>query len=161
TKAEKVVDKLHGVEVADPYRWLENADSKEVQAWVEKQNRYTQSFLEKLPGRKEIRARLSALMDIGTLGTPKPVKGRYFYTKRTGKQNQAILYVRKGLEGKDRVLVDPNAEARDGTIALDWWYPNRDGKLLAFGLSKNGSEQSTLYVLNVETGKRLPDAIPR
>jgi prolyl oligopeptidase len=161
TRTEKVVDKLHGVEVADPYRWLENADSAEVKEWVEKQNELTRSVLDKLPGRDKIRARLSELMDIGTLGTPRPARGRYFYTKREGKQNQPILYVRQGLRGKDRVLVDPNTLAKEGTVALDWWYPSRDGKLLAYGLSKNGSEQSTLYVLDVDAGKKFPDVIER
>src|SRR5262249_59946164 len=87
--------------------------------------------------------------------------GRYFYTKREGVQNQCILYVREGVNGKDRVLLDVNQLAKDGTIALDWYYPSKDGKLLAYGLSKNGSEQSTLYVRNVDTGKDLPDKIER
>src|SRR5262249_31100048 len=125
------------------------------------QNKYTRSILDKLPGRAAIRARFKELMDIGTLGTPAVVKGRYFYTRREGKQNQPILYVREGLHGKDRVLIDPNKLARERTVALDWWYPSRDGKLLAYGLSKNGSEQSTLYVLEVGTGKPLPDKIER
>lgn len=161
TKRENITDILHGVEVSDPYRWLENADSEEVKQWVEKQNGFSRSILDKLPGREKIRERLSVLLDIGFLGTPVPRKGSYFYTKREGKQNQPILYVRDGLKGKDRVLVDPNLQAKDGTVALDWWFPSRDGKLLAFGLSKDGSEQSTLYVREVDTGKDLPDVIER
>src|SRR5205085_1308060 len=85
----------------------------------------------------------------------------YFYTKREGTQNQPILYVREGLRGGDRPLVDPNTLAKDGTIALDWWFPTRDGRLLAYGLSKNGSEQSTLYIRDVGTGTDLPDVIER
>jgi prolyl oligopeptidase len=161
SKTDQVVDKLHGIEIADPYRWLEDAGSPEVKEWVEKQNAYTRSVLDKLPGRDKIRARLSELLDIGTIGTPVPVKGRYFYTKREGKQNQPVLYVRDGLVGKDRSLVDPNQLAADGTIALDWWYPSRDGKLLAYGVSKNGSELSTLHVRDVDSGKDLPDQIDR
>jgi prolyl oligopeptidase len=161
TRKQKVIDKLHGVEVTDSYRWLEDAGSKEVQEWVAAQNKYTRSILDKLPGRAQIRARFKELMDIGTLGTPAVVRGRYFYTRREGKQNQPILYVRQGLHGKDRVLIDPNKLSKDGTVALDWSYPSRDGKLLAYGLSKNGSEQSTLYVLEVATGKPLPDRIER
>src|SRR5208282_5242053 len=161
TRTDKVIDKLHGVEVADPYRWLEEADNPEVRAWVEKQNAYTRSLLDQLPGREKIRERLSALLDIGSLGTPVPAKGRYFYSKREGKQNQAILYVREGLRGKERVLVDPNQLAADGTVALDWWFPSRDGILLAYGLSRNGNEQSTLHVRDVATGKDLDDVIER
>jgi prolyl oligopeptidase len=155
------VDTLHGVEVTDPYRWLEDANSAEVTEWVEKQNAYTRSVLDKLPDREKVRERLSQLLDIGTLGTPKPAGGRYFYTKREGKQNQPILYVRAGVDGKDEVLVDPNQLAKDGTIALDWWFPSRDGRRIAYGLSKNGSEQSTLYVRDVESGRELPDIIER
>jgi prolyl oligopeptidase len=161
SKTDQAVDKLHGIEIADPYRWLEDAGSPEVKEWVEKQNAYTRSVLDKLPSRDKIRARLSELLDIGTIGTPVPVRGRYFYTKREGKQNQPVLYVREGLVGKDRALVDPNQLAPDGTVALDWWYPSREGKLLAYGVSKNGSELSTLHVRDVDTGKDLPDQIDR
>ena len=78
SRKDSVTETLHGVQITDPYRWLENADSPEVRAWVEKQNQFTEEFLRKLPGREKIRARLNVLLDIGTLGAPKPVKGRYF-----------------------------------------------------------------------------------
>src|SRR5262249_55967814 len=139
TRSQEVIDKLHGVGAPEPYRWLEDGDSPEVKGWVEKQNALTRSVLDDLPGRDKIRERLNKLLEIGTIGTPVPVKGRYFYTKREGKQNQPVLYVREGVHGKDRSLVDPNALAADGTVALDWWFPSRDGSLLAYGLSRNGS----------------------
>jgi prolyl oligopeptidase len=161
SRVEKTVDKLHGVEVPDPYRWLEDGKSKEVEAWTEKQNAYTRSVLDKLPGRDQIRARLDTLLDIGTISTPVPRKGKYFYTKRDGNQNQPILYVREGTNGKDRVLVDANSLSKEGTTALDWWFPSRDGKLLAYGLSKDGSEQSVLRVRDVTTGEDLADVIDR
>ena len=119
------------------------------------------SVLDKLPGRDQIRARLDKLLEIGTIGTPVPVKGRYFYTKRDGTQNQPILYVREGLTGKDRVLVDPNTLSKEGIVALDWWFPSRDGKLLAYGISKDGSELSVLKVRDVGNGEDLPDTIDR
>jgi prolyl oligopeptidase len=161
TKVDPVVEKIHGVEIVDPYRWLEDGASPAVKEWTEKENAYTQSVLDKLPGRDKIHARLSALLDIGSLSTPEPAKGKYFYTKRDGKQNQPILYVRDGLHGKDRVLLDPNELDKEGTTALDWWYPTRDGSLLAYGLSKNGSEQSTLHIRDVSSDKDLPDRIER
>ncbi len=161
TRMEIVVDKLHGTDVADPYRWLEDSQSAEVTEWTDKQNGYTRSVLDKLPGRDKINERLGSLLEIGSLSAPAVVKGKYFYTKRDGKQNQAILYVREGLTGKDRVLVDPNLLAADGTVTLDWWFPSRDGGLLAYGLSANGSELSTLHVRDVATGKDRPDAIER
>jgi prolyl oligopeptidase len=161
THADDVVEKLHGVAVADPYRWLEDGTSPEVRAWVEKQNAFTRSALDRVPGRDRIHDRLAALLDIGYVGTPAPRKGRYFYTARRGKENQPILYVREGMGGAERVLLDPNTLAADGTVALDWWYPSRDGKLVAYGLSKDGNEQSTLHVREVAGGKDRPDAIAR
>jgi prolyl oligopeptidase len=160
-KKDDVTDKLHGVEVTDPYRWLEDANSAETKDWTEKENAFSRGVLEKLPGRDKIHDRLNALLETGTLGTPVPSKGHYFYTKRDGKQNQAILYVRDGLDGKDRALVDPNVLANDGTVTLDWWFPSRDGSLVAYGLSSDGSELSTLHVLDVKAGKELPDKIER
>ena len=156
TRIDPVVEKIHGVEVVDPYRWLEDGASPAVKEWTAKQNAYTQSVLDKLPGREQIHARLSVLLDIGSLGTPEPAKGRYFYTKREGKQNQPILYVRKGLHGKDRVLVDPNELDKEGTTALDWWYAFEDGSLVAYGLSANGSEQSTLRIRDVAVARTCP-----
>lgn len=161
TRIDRTVDRLHGVDVPDPYRWLEESNSPEVRAWVQRQNASTRSVLDRLPGRSEIQARLNVLLDSGTITTPRPVRGRYFYLRREGKQNQPILYVREGVHGPDRALVDPNTLAIDGTVALDWWEPNRDGNLLAYGLSRNGSEQSTLHVRVVGSGKDLPDEIPR
>jgi prolyl oligopeptidase len=161
TKRETIVEKLHGVEVADPYRWLEDGESKAVQEWVAQQNAYTRSVLDKLPGREKIRERLGELLEIGRISAARPARGRYFYTKREGTQNQAILYVREGLRGADRVLLDPNTLSDDGTTALDWWYVNRAGTRLAYGLSQHGSEESTLSVRDVATGKDLPDRIER
>jgi prolyl oligopeptidase len=159
TRTEDIRERLHGVEVADPYRWLEDAKAPAVQKWTEEQNAYTRAVLDQLPGRKKVHDELGKLLEIGSLGTPKPAKGRYFYTKREGTQNQPVLYVREGLQGKEGVLVDPNQLAPDGTVALDWWFPSRDGSLVAYGLSKNGNEKSTLHVRVVATGKDLPDTI--
>src|ERR1700730_8543591 len=102
TKTENVVETIQGVEVSDPYRWLEKADDPEVKEWVDKQNAITRSVLDNLPGRDKIRRRLDSLLEIGAIGTPAPARGHYFYTKRDGAQNQAVLFVREGLRGKDR-----------------------------------------------------------
>jgi prolyl oligopeptidase len=160
-RIDNVVEKIHGVEVADPYRWLEDSTSPEVRSWVDQENVLTHSILDRLPCRPAIRARLGELLDVGTIGAPTPRKGRYFYTKRAGKQNQSVLYVREGLRGPDHVLVDPNEMAADGTVALDWWYPSSDGRLVAYGVSKNGSEHSTLHIRDVSTGRELADTIDR
>src|SRR5213594_3812539 len=160
TRAEQVVDDVHGVEIADPYRWLEDGSSEEVRRWVESQSAYTRGLLEARPGRDAARRRLAKLLSIGTLTAPTPKGGRYFYTRREGEQNQPILYVRDSLKGKDLALVDPKALSPDGTAAIDWWYLSEDGSLLAYGVSISGDEKSTLRVLDVATGKALADVIP-
>ena len=159
TKVDNVEETLHGIPFVDPYRWLEDGSSSDTKAWVESQNQFTQSVLGKVPGRDKIRERLGQLLDLGSLSTPSPVKGKLFFSKREGNQNQPILYVREA--GKDRVLIDPNEFAKDGTVALDWSYPSKDGKLLAYGFSQDGSEHSTLHLREVATGKDLPDTIAR
>jgi prolyl oligopeptidase len=161
TRTDNVVETLHGIAVTDPYRWLEAGDSAEVRKWVEQQNAFTRSVLDGLPGRDRIHDRLSALLEIGYQGTPVPAKGHYFYTRREGKQNQPVLYVRDGLSGPERILLDPNRLAADGSVSLDWWFPSRDGRLLAYGLSKDGNEQSTLHVRDVTTGADRADVIAR
>ncbi len=118
-------------------------------------------MLDPLPGRAEIHKRLEELLAIGTISAPQAGGTFYFYTRREGTQNQPILYVREGVHGKDRVLVDANALAADGTIALDWWSPSEDGQYVAYGISPSGSEMSTLHVIETSTGKLLPDAIGR
>jgi prolyl oligopeptidase len=105
--------------------------------------------------------RLEKLLSIGVLGVPTPVRGRYFYFRRDGRQNQPVLYWREGVDGADRVAIDPNTLSEAGTTALDWYYPSEDGRLLAYGLSENGSEESVLHILELDTGQQLPDRISR
>jgi len=166
TKSETVVDKYHGQQIADPYRWLEDAAAPETQQFVAAQNAYTQSVLEKVPGREKLRQRIEQLLTIGRVASPRIGGENYFYERRDGRQNQAVVYVRQGGQGKnlhkdDRALIDVNALAPDGTIALDWWYPSEDGRYVAFGTSPNGSELSTLQVIETATGKLLPEKIDR
>jgi prolyl oligopeptidase len=161
TKTVPVEETLHGQKIVDPYRWLENADSPETQEYVRQQLAYTRSRLDPLPGRESIHTRVSELLTVGTLGTPQVGGDYYFYTRREGNQNQPVLYVRKGEKGEDRVLVDVNKLAADGTVALDWWYPTRDGKYLVYGTSPSGSEISTLHIVETASGDSLPDTIER
>ena len=162
TRTDDVVEKLHGVAVADPYRWLEDGSNAEVKEWVEKQNAFTTAVLDKVPGRAAIHKRLGTLLDIGFIGTPVPVKGRLFWTRTSGSSRirRSSTSAIVGMASR-RVLLDVNQLAADGTVALDWWYPSRDGKLLAYGLSRHGNEQSTLHVRDVATGKDLPEKIDR
>jgi len=113
------VDVLHGEAVPDPYRWLENGDTPAVRAWTERQNERTERYLAAVPERPRIRRRLEQLLAIGVLGVPTPARGRYLYLRREGTQNQPVLYLRHGVDGADRVVLDPNAIDPDGTTALD------------------------------------------
>jgi len=160
SRSTGLVETLHGEPIADPYRWLEDGEAPETRLWTDRQNALTESYLAAVPAREQIRRRLGELLSIGVLGTPTPVRGRYFYLRREGRQNHPVLYWRHGLDSADRVAVDPNALNEAGTTALDWFYPSEDGRLLAYGLSENGSEESVLHLLDLESGRHLPDRIP-
>src|SRR5580700_5431251 len=113
-----IAEMFHGIKVIDDYRWLEDGKSAETQKWVEQEMAYTRGMLDRLAGREALHQRLTELLSIGSV-TPPVIAGRhYFYTRREGMQNQPILYVRDSLDGPDRVLVDANQLAADGTIAL-------------------------------------------
>jgi prolyl oligopeptidase len=166
--AEKrpLVESLHGVKITDNYRWLEDGSSPDTQKWVAEEMAYTQKVLNPLPGRAAIHKRLTELLSIGSISAPMIGGKYYFYTRRDGMQNQPVLYVReRGIsekdDGKDRVLVDANQLAADGTIALDWYHPSENGRYVAYGTSPSGSEMSTLHIIETKTGKLLPDVIER
>jgi len=140
---------------------LEDADSAETREFVRAELDFTRGVLDALAGRDEIHRKLAELLSIGSIGTPHLGGKFYFYVRREGSQNQAVLLVRDGIHGTDRGLVDVNQMASDGTVALDWWAPSDDGKYVAYGTSAGGSEESTLRVVETATGKLLPDTIDR
>src|ERR1700688_4121072 len=154
-----VEEDFHGTKVVDRYRWLEDGNNPATEKWVAEEMAYTRGVLDPLAGRDAIRKRLTELLSIGSIGVPQIAGRFYFYARRDGMQNQPVLYVREGVEGKDRVLVDANQLAADGTIALDWYEPAEHGKYLAYGTSPSGSEMSTLHILETKTGNLLPDTI--
>jgi len=156
-----VEENFHGTKVVDNYRWLEDGASPETQKWVAEEMAYTRDVLDPLSGREAIHKRLTELLSIGSVGVPQIGGKYYFYTRREGMQNQPVLYVREGIEGKDRVLVDANQLSADGTIALDWFDPSEHGKYVVYGTSQSGSEMSTLHILETATGKLLSDTIER
>jgi prolyl oligopeptidase len=159
-KTVDVVDDYHGTKVADPYRWLEDADAPDTAEWVTAQNRLTFSFLEQIPERGPIKDRLTALWNYERFGAPYKEGGRYFFQKNDGLQNQAVLYVAKSLDDPaPRVLLDPNTLSTDGTVALGTYSVSEDGKLLAYTISAAGSDWSEIRVRDVATGKDLPDEL--
>jgi prolyl oligopeptidase len=159
TRVEAIVDIVHGEPVPDPYRWLEDGDSREVLDWTEAQAAYTRARLDAPAYRPALKERLRALFGLGIVTPPAVFGGRYFHQQRTGTEEQPRLLVRETVDGPDRVLLDPVLFS-DRTSALDWFHPSEDGRLLAFGISEGGSERSTLRVRDVATGLDLEDVIP-
>jgi prolyl oligopeptidase len=161
SRVDRLTEQLHGESIEDNYRWLEDDADPGTIAWTREQNQFTETYLAAQGSlRERIRARLEHLLSIGAISVPSPAHGRYFYQLREGGQNQPVLLVREGLAGSDRVLLDPNAMNAQGTTALDWYYPSDDGRHVALGLSEDGSEDSVLHVLDVDTGALLNDRIP-
>lgn len=153
------VDVYHGTSVPDPYRWLEDVDSPETKAWVEAQNKLTFGFLETLPQRGAFRERLTQLWNYERVGIPVKEGGRYFFTRNSGLQNQAVYYVQEKLGGEARVLIDPNTLAKDGTVAMTTARVSDDGKLVAYGTAAAGSDWNEFRVRKVDTGEDLTDVV--
>ncbi len=162
TKKVNVVEVIHGVEIQDPFRWLEDLDSTEVRKWIKEQNALTISLLNTLPWRKEIQEELMRIYQSKVILLPVICKERYFFFTRQGGQRHAVLNMSKGKfdPEKARIILDPNTFSEDGTVALDWYYPSLDGSYIAYGKSEKGSERSVLHILNVDSGEHLPETIP-
>jgi prolyl oligopeptidase len=161
TRQGTVVEEHFGQEIADPYRWLENdvrADP-EVAEWVAAQNEATQSYLGELPSRGVFRQRLTALFDHARTTAPHKKGGRYFYTRNSGLENQAVLSVREAVDGEARVLIDPNHWSQDGTTALAEWSASEDGTHVAFAVQEGGTDWRTINVLDVDTGGVLDEEV--
>ncbi|SCW54514.1 prolyl oligopeptidase [Sphingobium faniae] len=159
---QPLVEDHFGVKVADPYRWLENdlrADPA-VRDWVARENALARRYLDALPARDILRERMAALFAHGRYTVPRKAGGLYFYGYNKGLQNQTPLYVREGLTGRERLLLDPNDWAKDGASALAEWQPSPDGRWLLYAVQEAGSDWRTLKILDVATGKPLPDSVP-
>ena len=153
------VDDYHGTKVADPYRWLEDLDSPETAAWVKAENELTFNFLESLPQRARFRERLTTLWNYARVGVPAKEGGRYFFSKNSGLQNQAVYYVQEKLGAEPRVLIDPNTLAKDGTVALTSTAVSRDGKWVAYSTAAAGSDWNEFRVRSVDTAGDTTDVI--
>ncbi|MBI3132146.1 MAG: S9 family peptidase [Acidobacteria bacterium] len=159
TRVSDVVDDYFGMRIPDPYRWLEDDNSPETQAWVEAQNKVTFGYLEGIPERQAIRGRITTLFDFEKFSAPFRRGKRYFYSHNTGLQNQFVLMVTEDPRAPGRVLLDPNALSGDGTIALNGMAMTEDGRFMAYALSVAGSDWLTWHVKDVETGLDLTDEI--
>jgi prolyl oligopeptidase len=161
TAHEDVVEEHFGERIADPYRWLENdvRTDPRVRAWVTAQNEVTNGYLATLPGRQAIHARLTHMYDYERFGLPERKGNRYFYTRNDGLQNQSVLYVREGLNGAPRQLIDPNSWSADGATALAEWDPSEDGRYLLYSIQDGGTDWRTVRVLDVATGQQTQDEV--
>src|SRR5215210_2822368 len=140
------VDVYHGASIPDPYRWLEDTDSPGTKAWVEAENKLTDSFLAAIPERSAIKNKLTLLWNYARFSAPFKEGGRYFFFQNTGLQNQSVLFVQDGRDAKPRVLLDPNLLSADGTVALSDQAASDDGHYLAYSISTSGSDWQELRV---------------
>lgn len=152
-------DDYHGTTIADPYRWLEDANSADTKAWVTQQNKLTQDYLAQIPERAAIRARLTQLWNFERFSVPFKEGGRYFYSRNDGLQNQSVLYTMKTLKDEPRLLLDPNKLAADGTVALAGLAVSPNGKYLAYSTAASGSDWNEIKVRHIDSGKDTTDHI--
>ncbi len=157
-RQDNIVEDYYGVKVADPYRWLEDADSKETQAWVAQQNERTRKFLD-VPIHQEILDRITKLWNYPRYSSPSRVGGRYFFWKNDGLQNQSVFYRQDHLNDDPQVVINPNRLSADGTIAISRASLSFDGRLLAYGLSQSGSDWQTIKIRRVDSGQDYPETL--
>lgn len=151
------VEILHGIQVRDPYRWLEEIETDQVRDWITDQNRITHAFLDRIPEREQIQSRVTELWDYERFGVPFERGGRYFLTRNDGLQAQSVLYWQDSVDAEPKLLLDPNQLSEDGTVALTGYAVSEDGGLLAYGLSSSGSDWQEWFVREVEGGQDRSD----
>jgi len=159
TKKTDSVDTYFGTKVPDPYRWLEDDKSAETGEWVKAQNKVTFDYLATIPFRDKIKNRLTQIWNFEKRTSPFKKGKKYFFYKNDGIQNQSVLYVQEGLSGTPKMLLDPNALAADGTVSLGGLSISKDGKYLGYSINRAGSDWSEIYVMEIESGKKLADEI--
>ena len=159
TRTVDTVDTYGSVKVPDPYRWLEDLDSKEVADWIKAENAVTMPYLAALPGRDVFRERITALYNYARTSVPFWEGGRWWYTKNSGLQKQNVWYSRLTLTGAEEMILDPNQLSPDGSTALSEFAPSPDGEHYTYGLSEGGSDWVTIHVRDLATGKDSPETI--
>ncbi|MCQ2290339.1 MAG: prolyl oligopeptidase family serine peptidase [Muribaculaceae bacterium] len=158
-KTVNQVDEYFGVKVADPYRWLEDDNSAETAAWVEAENKVTQDYISKIPFRNALKDKLMKLQNYEKMGIPFKHHGKYYFYKNNGLQNQSVLYEMDSLDGTPREVLDPNKLSDDGTVALKSVDFSKDGRYMAYTISRSGSDWNEIYVKDMNSGKLLEDHI--
>jgi len=151
------IDNYHGVEIADPYRWLEDDNSEETKAWVIEQNKVTNAYLSEIPFRQKIQDRLTQIWDYPKYGLPFKKGDYWYFYKNDGLQAQYVIYQMESLEGEPVVFLDPNTFSEDGTVALSGLSFSKDGKLCAYSTSSGGSDWREVFVMDVKSKEKLAD----
>ena len=160
TESREVVETLHGVEIRDSYRWLEDQDAPETRAWIETQNAYTDTLLEPLPRRDELETLVASVLKVDAVGLPNERAGRYFYSRRRADADLSVLHVREGIDGEDRVLIDPHPMSPDHTISVSYLDISRDGRLVVYAVRDGGVDEVSIHLRDVDTGMDLDDSLP-
>ena len=159
TKMIDHVDDYHGTKVADPYRWLEDENSSDTAAWIEAQNNVTFPYLEAIPFREALHARVTELNNYERFSAPSRKGPYFFFSKNEGLQNQSVLFIQRGQDGVPEVLIDPNAWSADGTVRLSAFAPSRDAKYAVYGISESGSDWQEFKVMELATKRTLADSV--
>ena len=157
TKTVAQEDDYHGTIVKDPYRWLEDMDSKEVKDWIFEQQKLTESYIDQIPQIVEIENKLKERWNYPRMSLPFHRNNRYFFYKNSGLQNHSVLYYKDGLNGEEKILLDPNILSEDGSLSVSMVSVSKDGKLLAYGISKSGSDWDEYFVKDIDTGENFAD----
>jgi prolyl oligopeptidase len=161
TPIDPGAENFHGLEVTDPYRWLEDQDSERTRQWIKEQTDYARSYLDAIPGRELVQKRIAELLAVEMIDAPLKVGNRYFFLKCEAGQDQSVICMREGFRGCDQVLVDPATRETGGRTAIRIVSVSPDGKLLAYGVRQGGEDYQTIEILDVDNFKTLPDSLPR
>lgn len=158
---ETVTDDYHGTKMSDPYRWLEDPDSEETKKFVEDQNSVSTPYIQNSKERETIKKQLTELWNYAKYGCPHKEGTKYYFSKNSGLQNQSIVYVQDSLEDEPRVFLDPNTFSEDGTISLSRTTWSHDGSVIAYGVSKSGSDWVTIKFRNVDSSEDYEEELEK
>ena len=156
---DKTIDTYFGTKVKDPYRWLENDTSRQTAAWVKTENKVTNDYLSRIPFRQQLVKRLREVVNYDAISAPVRHNGKWYFSKREGLKNQAVIYQADELGGEARVFLDPNTLSNDGTVALNGIYHSHNGRWAAYSISRSGSDWQEFYVIDMKTGQLAEDHI--
>ena len=159
TKKDYTTDNYFGTSIADPYRWLENDTSTETKNWVDEENKITQNYLEQITYREDIKNRLTEIWNYPKESAPFKAGEYYFFTKNDGLQNQSVWFIKKGLEGKEELFLDPNKLSADGTASVSLLGFSHDKKHITYSIAQSGSDWSNIYVMEVASKTKLADEL--